>query len=105
MAQAKQMRFTPNGPYNVEDAYIRNIADKLHAMWQVLSVFAAAPDLVNMLREVETAYNAMLNQQPGWMDSPYAEFLPFISEQARDWEAAATVDNTGSSPTQVAFRL
>ncbi len=82
-----------------------NFPDKMHAMWQVLSVFAAAPDLVNMLREVETAYDAMLNQQPGWMDSPYAEFLPFISEQARDWENAATVDNTGSSPTQVAFCL
>ena len=64
---------------------------------QVLSVFAAAPDLVNMLRTVEMGYNAMLNQQPGWMESPFAEFLPFMSEQARDWEAAATADSNGAA--------
>ncbi|KAK9861773.1 hypothetical protein WJX84_002738 [Apatococcus fuscideae] len=67
---------------------------------KALSVFPAAPDLVSMLTEVETAYNAMIHQQAGWMDSPYAEFIPFMSEQARDWESAAVADTSSSSHSQ-----
>lgn len=54
-----------------------------------------------MLKQIEVAYNAMLNQQAGWTDSPYAEFLPSINEQARDWEAAATADAGSLPSTQV----
>ena len=54
-----------------------------------------------MLQQVEAAYNGMLNQQAGWTDSPYSEFLPFISEQAREWEAAATADTSSTPSFQV----
>ncbi|KAK9838022.1 hypothetical protein WJX74_009893 [Apatococcus lobatus] len=76
---------------------------------QVLSALTAAPGLGDMLKLVEAAYNAMLNQQADWTDSPYSEFLPAISEQACEWEAAATVDASSlpssQAPAAPSFRL
>ena len=57
---------------------------------QILAIFAAAPELCQLVREVEEDYARFL-QHPGRRPKgPYAEVLPFLAEQAQDWEASAS---------------
>ena len=70
-------------------------------MLQVLAIFAAAPELCQMIKDVEADYERFL-QHPGRRPKgPYAEVLPFLAEQAQDWESCATATSAGSSPPAV----
>ena len=63
---------------------------------QVLAIFAAAPELCQLVREVEEDYERFL-QHPGRRPKgPHAEVLPFLAEQAQDWEASASATSAGS---------
>ncbi len=64
---------------------------------QVLAIFAAAPELCGLIREVEADYERFL-QHPGRRPKgPYAEILPFLAEQAQDWESSATASSSASA--------
>ncbi len=64
---------------------------------QILAIFAAAPELCQLVREVEEDYARFL-QHPGRRPKgPYAEVLPFLAEQAQDWEASASATSAGAS--------
>ena len=66
---------------------------------QVLEVFQAAPELVTMLGSVEGDFAHFLaSRRP---EGPFAEVLPFVHDQAADWEAAAAADATGIGPPEV----
>ena len=76
----------------------------LGAHMQILAIFAAAPELCQLVREVEEDYERFL-QHPGRRPKgPYAEVLPFLAEQAQDWEASASATSSGASvPTVSVF--
>ncbi|CAK0739108.1 hypothetical protein CVIRNUC_001137 [Coccomyxa viridis] len=64
---------------------------------RVLAIFAAAPELCQLIKDVEADYERFL-QHPGRRPKgPYAEVLPFLAEQAQDWESCATATSAGSS--------
>ena len=72
---------------------------------QVLAIFAAAPELCGLIREVEADYERFL-QHPGRRPKgPHAEVLPFLAEQAQDWESSATATSTASSAPTVSCPL
>ncbi len=65
----------------------------------MLSIFAQAPELCELIAAVEDDYARFL-QHPGRRpEGPYAELLPFLAEQAQDWEAAALATSSAGSPT------
>ena len=67
----------------------------------MLAIFAAAPELCQLIKDVEADYERFL-QHPGRRPKgPYAEVLPFLAEQAQDWESCATATSAGSSPPAV----
>jgi hypothetical protein len=63
-------------------------------------VFAAAPELCELLRAVEADYARFLQHRRP--EGPYAEVLPFLAEQAQEWEAAAAA-TSASVPPVVSF--
>lgn len=68
---------------------------------QVLVVFAQSPELCELIAAVEADY-ARFVQHPGRRpEGPYAEVLPFLAEQAQDWEAAALATSTTCPPVSV----
>ena len=68
---------------------------------QVLAIFAAAPELCALIKGAEAEYERFL-QHPGRRPKgPHAEVLPFLAEQAQDWESCATATSAGSSPPAV----
>ena len=70
---------------------------------QILAIFAAAPELCQLVREVEEDYERFL-QHPGRRPKgPHAEVLPFLAEQAQAWEASATATSAGASLPTVSF--
>lgn len=72
---------------------------------QVLAIFAQAPELCELIAAVEEDYTRVL-QHPGRRpEGPYAELLPFLAEQAQDWEAAATATTTANPPSPVSSPL
>lgn len=72
---------------------------------QVLAIFAAAPELCQLVQDVEEDYERFL-QHPGRRPKgPYAEVLPFLAEQAQDWEASARATSAGSSVPTVSTPL
>lgn len=74
-------------------------------MVQVLAIFAAAPELCALIKEVEADYVRFL-QHPGRRPKgPYAEVLPFLAEQAQDWETSAAATSAGASPPTVSHSL
>ena len=67
----------------------------------MLAIFAAAPELCQLIKDVEADYERFL-QHPGRRPKgPYAEVLPFLAEQAQDWESCATATSAGSSSPAV----
>ena len=73
----------------------------MRATLQVLAIFAAAPELCQLIKDVEADYERFL-QHPGRRPKgPYAEVLPFLAEQAQDWESCAIATSAGSSPPAV----
>ena len=67
----------------------------------MLAIFAAAPELCGLIREVEADYERFL-QHPGRRPKgPHAEVLPFLAEQAQDWDSSATATSTASSAPTV----
>jgi len=63
---------------------------------QVLAIFAAAPELCQLIKDVEGDYEAFLKHPVRRPKGPYAEVLPFLAEQAQEWESSATATTTGS---------
>ena len=65
----------------------------------MLAIFAQAPELCELIAAVEEDYARFL-QHPGRRpEGPYAELLPFLAEQAQDWEAAALATSTTGAPS------
>lgn len=49
-------------------------------------------------QRVERDYGKYAASQPRRADGPYAELLPWLGEQAHDWEVAATANCMGDTP-------
>ena len=61
----------------------------------MLAIFAAAPELGALIQGVEgdyARYRAHPKRRP---EGPHAELLPWLAEQAQDWEAAASAGVSG----------
>ncbi len=59
----------------------------MRCKWQVLGALRAAADLVPTLDQLEAGFRRYIaTRRP---EGPFAEFLPFASDQVTDWEAAA----------------
>lgn len=65
---------------------------------RVMGVLEAAPSLVDMLRQVERDYNRCLASQPRRAEGPFAELLPWLVDQAHDWQVSATANCMGDTP-------
>ncbi|BDA48624.1 hypothetical protein COCOBI_12-3050 [Coccomyxa sp. Obi] len=81
--------------------------ESLEDLERVLVIFAQSPELRELIAEVEADY-ARFVQHPGRRpEGPYAEVLPFLAEQAQDWEAAALATSTTCPPVSALpeFRL
>lgn len=64
-------------------------------------ILAQSPELCELIVAVEADY-ARYVQHPGRRpEGPYAEVLPFLAEQAQDWEAAALATSTTCPPASV----
>jgi hypothetical protein len=70
---------------------------------QVLAIFAAAPELCELLRGVEADYARFLQHRRP--EGAHAEVLPFLAEQAQEWEAAATATSSTSPQSSVCALL
>ncbi|KAL4451949.1 hypothetical protein ABPG75_007611 [Micractinium tetrahymenae] len=64
----------------------------------VLGVLEGAPELRELLQRVEREFNKYAASQPRRADGAYAELLPWLLEQAQDWEVAATANCVGDTP-------
>ncbi len=62
---------------------------------QVLAIFAAAPELRGLIAGVEADYGRYLGHPKRRPEGPHAELLPWLAEQAQDWEAAALAGLAG----------
>ena len=93
-----------HGHQNTQALDVLAFSAFLGAHMQILAIFAAAPELCQLVREVEDDYERFL-QHPGRRPKgPYAEVLPFLAEQAQDWEASASATSSGASvPTVSVF--
>ena len=49
-------------------------------------------------QRVERDFAKYAASQPRRADGPYAELLPWLGEQAADWEVAATANCAGDTP-------
>ncbi|KAK9917041.1 hypothetical protein WJX75_000269 [Coccomyxa subellipsoidea] len=77
--------------------------ESLEDLKRVLAIFAQAPELCELIAAVEEDYARFL-QHPGRRpEGPYAELLPFLAEQAQDWEAAALATSTTGAPSSSAL--
>ncbi|KAI3437911.1 hypothetical protein D9Q98_000356 [Chlorella vulgaris] len=63
----------------------------------VVGVLEAAPELRSLLQRVERDVNKYAGSQPRRADGDFAELLPWLVEQAQDWEAAATATCAGNA--------
>jgi len=63
---------------------------------QVLTIFRAAPELCDLLAGVEAGYAAFLAHPGRRPEGPHAELLPFLADQAAEWEAAAAARCAGA---------
>jgi len=76
-------------------------ASRPGAAWQVLTIFRAAPELCDLLAGVEAGYAAFLAHPGRRPEGPHAELLPFLADQAAEWEAAAAA-RCASAPAPAA---
>ncbi len=67
----------------------------------MLTIFRAAPELRELLAGVEAGYRAFAAHPARRPEGPHAELLPFLADQALDWEAAAAARCAGAAPTMV----
>ncbi len=67
----------------------------------MLTIFRAAPELRELLAGVEAAQRAFLAHPARRPEGPHAELLPFLADQALDWEAAAAARCAGAPPPAV----
>lgn len=65
---------------------------------RVLGILESSPALVEMLRAVERDVNRCAASQPRRAEGPYAELLPWLIQQASDWQVAATANVVGDTP-------
>ena len=68
---------------------------------RVLGVLESSSVLVSMLRSVERDFNRCAASQPRRAEGPYAELLPWLIDQAQDWQMAATANALGDSPASL----
>ena len=65
---------------------------------RVLGILESSPALVDLLRAVERDVNRCAASQPRRAEGPYAELLPWLIDQAQDWQIAATANAVGDTP-------
>ena len=66
---------------------------------QVLGAVRASAELVPTLDQLEAAFRRYVaTRRP---EGPFAEFLPFASDQVADWEAAASTDGAQADAAEV----
>jgi hypothetical protein len=65
---------------------------------RVLGILESSSALVDLLRAVERDVNRCAASQPRRAEGPYAELLPWLIEQAQDWQVAATANAVGDIP-------
>ncbi|KAK9831540.1 hypothetical protein WJX81_007383 [Elliptochloris bilobata] len=63
---------------------------------KVLTIFKAAPELVELLAGVEAGYCAFAAHPARRPEGAHAELLPFLADQALDWEATAAARCAGA---------
>ncbi|KAK9815560.1 hypothetical protein WJX72_005838 [[Myrmecia] bisecta] len=73
----------------------------LAELLKVLNVFVAAPELGDLLRTVEHDFARYMAHPARRPEGLYAEVLPFLHDQAQDWEVTALADSSGRTPPQV----
>ncbi len=57
-----------------------------------------SPDLCSLLKRVERDFNRYASSQPRRAEGPHADVLPWLLDQAADWEVAATANVMGDTP-------
>jgi hypothetical protein len=65
---------------------------------RVMGILESAPELVDLLLSVERDVNRASTTQGRRMEGPHAELLPWLLEQAQDWQEAATANALGDTP-------
>lgn len=65
---------------------------------KVMSVLENAQELVSILKEIEKDYGRCAVSQPRRAEGRYAELLPWLIDQAEDWQVAATANCLGDTP-------
>eukprot|EP00887_Chlorella_sp_A99_P007731 scaffold20.g7731.t1 len=64
----------------------------------VFGVLEAAPALRDLLAQADRELAKYAASQPRRADGAYAELLPWLLDQAHDWEVAATANAVGDTP-------
>ena len=70
----------------------------VHDVLTVMSVLESSPALLELLRSVERDFNRCAASQPRRAEGPFAELLPWLIDQAHDWQVAATANAVGGTP-------
>ena len=65
---------------------------------QVLGVFGPSPELCGLIRGVEGDYARFLHHPTRRPEGPHSELLPWLADQAQEWEAVATA-GAATAPT------
>eukprot|EP00798_Chlamydomonas_sp_ICE-L_P029152 gene29154-32373_t len=92
-------------PHFVELTHARMQAYKGDAaasdMFMLLSVLSDAPELLQEIKAAERAYNNFIKSPLRRPDGPYADWLPWLVDQALDFESAAVAGAPTNPPMQV----
>jgi hypothetical protein len=64
----------------------------------VLGVLESSPDLISLLSSVERDLSKYMDLGPRRAEGPYAEMLPWLTQQLHGWVAAASTNTAGDSP-------
>jgi len=64
----------------------------------VLGVLESSPDLISLLSSVERDLSKYMDLAPRRAEGPYAEMLPWLTQQLHGWVAAASTNTAGDSP-------